>query len=203
MARADEAIANTQQALKDQGFYYGEITGHKDADTTAAIRRYQIRNGLKVTGELNNETQRSLHITGTTSAPAQRVPAAPHQPMQGDSDLSENQPHTYEPPPPQSRAPQYGAPQGGASPIFPNEPYRYREEVYGIFSGTPYERASIGVQQRSCSMRNWFWPGAVIIEATSMESTGQERRSRCAHFKSSVDCRRPGDLICRRWAHLD
>ena len=49
VARADEAIANTQQALKDQGFYYGQITGHKDADTTAAIR-----NGLKVTGELNN-----------------------------------------------------------------------------------------------------------------------------------------------------
>ena len=41
VARADEAIANAQQALKDQGFYYGEITGRKDADTTAAIRRYQ------------------------------------------------------------------------------------------------------------------------------------------------------------------
>ena len=67
VARADEAIANAQQALKDQGFYYGEITGRKDADTTAAIRRYQIRNGLKVTGELNNETQRSLRVTGTTS----------------------------------------------------------------------------------------------------------------------------------------
>ena len=147
VVHADDAIANAQQALKDQGFYYGEITGHKDADTTAAIRRYQIRNGLKVTGELNNETQRSLHVTGTTTAP-QRVPAVPHQPMQDDSDLSENQPHTYEPPPPQSRAPQYGAPQYGASPIYPNEPYRYREAVYGIFSGTPYERASIGVQQR-------------------------------------------------------
>ena len=202
VVRADDAIANAQQALKEQGFYYGEITGHKDADTTAAIRRYQIRNGLKVTGELNNETQRSLHVTGTTTAP-QRVPAVPHQPMQDDSDLNENQPHTYEPPPPQSRAPQYGAPQYGASPIYPNEPYRYREEVYGIFSGTPYERASIGVQQRIVFNAQLILARRVTIEATSTESTGRERRSRCAHFKSSADCRPPGDLICRRWAHLD
>src|SRR5881275_3334121 len=57
---ADQAIQNVQQALKDQGFYYGEITGAKDADTTAAIRRYQIRNGLQVTGELNDETNTAL-----------------------------------------------------------------------------------------------------------------------------------------------
>ena len=58
--RADDKIAGIQQSLKDQGFYYGEITGEKNADTTAAIRRYQIRNGLQVTGELNDETMRSL-----------------------------------------------------------------------------------------------------------------------------------------------
>jgi peptidoglycan hydrolase-like protein with peptidoglycan-binding domain len=34
---ADQSIADVQQALKDQGFYYGEITGQKDADTVAAI----------------------------------------------------------------------------------------------------------------------------------------------------------------------
>ncbi|HAK07493.1 MAG TPA: hypothetical protein DCO65_09575, partial [Spartobacteria bacterium] len=56
---ADQTIANAQQVLKDQGFYYGEITGEKNADTTAAIRRYQIRNGLPITGELNDETLRS------------------------------------------------------------------------------------------------------------------------------------------------
>ena len=45
-AQGDASISSVQQSLKDQGFYYGEITGKKDADTTAAIRRYQIRNGL-------------------------------------------------------------------------------------------------------------------------------------------------------------
>jgi len=38
-AKADQTVQNVQQALKDQGFYYGEVTGDKDADTTAAIRR--------------------------------------------------------------------------------------------------------------------------------------------------------------------
>jgi len=52
-------IRSLQQTLKDQGFYYGTVTGDKSAETTAAIRRYQIRNGLQVTGELNEETLRS------------------------------------------------------------------------------------------------------------------------------------------------
>ncbi|HEV3410068.1 MAG TPA: peptidoglycan-binding domain-containing protein, partial [Chthoniobacterales bacterium] len=43
LAQSDPVIASVQEKLKDQGFYYGEVTGRKDADTTAAIRRYQIR----------------------------------------------------------------------------------------------------------------------------------------------------------------
>ena len=67
--RADQSIESVQQALKEQGFYYGEITGEKNADTTAAIRRFQIRHGLQITGELNEETLRLLG-----SAPS----ASPH-----------------------------------------------------------------------------------------------------------------------------
>ncbi|HEX8678501.1 MAG TPA: peptidoglycan-binding domain-containing protein, partial [Chthoniobacterales bacterium] len=63
-ARADALITSVQQKLKEQGFYYGEITGQKDADTTAAIRRFQIRNGLQITGELSAETQKSLGLKG-------------------------------------------------------------------------------------------------------------------------------------------
>src|SRR6267143_6126803 len=61
-AQADQLTQNVQQALKDQGFYYGEVTGEKDAATTAAIRRYQIRNGLQITGDLNDETLKSLGV---------------------------------------------------------------------------------------------------------------------------------------------
>jgi peptidoglycan hydrolase-like protein with peptidoglycan-binding domain len=73
-ARADQIIESVQQKLKDQGFYYGEINGKKDTDTTAAIRRYQIRNGLQITGEINAETQRSL---GLGSKPAATPPPQP------------------------------------------------------------------------------------------------------------------------------
>jgi peptidoglycan hydrolase-like protein with peptidoglycan-binding domain len=59
--RADQAIRSLQQTLKSQGFYYGTVTGDKNAETTAAIRRFQIRNGLQVTGEINEETLRLVN----------------------------------------------------------------------------------------------------------------------------------------------
>ena len=69
--RADDVIAEVQQALKDQGFYYGEINGDKNADTTAAIRRYQIRNGLQITGELDDATLKALRtVSPSSSRPA-------------------------------------------------------------------------------------------------------------------------------------
>src|SRR3954470_15692173 len=74
-AWADPAIESAQQKLKDSGFYYGEINGKKDADTTAAIRRYQIRNGLQITGELNAETQHSLGLTSKPAATPATRPA--------------------------------------------------------------------------------------------------------------------------------
>jgi peptidoglycan hydrolase-like protein with peptidoglycan-binding domain len=77
-AWADPAIESAQQKLKDSGFYYGEINGKKDADTTAAIRRYQIRNGLQITGELSAETQKSLGLTSKPAAtPATRPAQTP------------------------------------------------------------------------------------------------------------------------------
>src|SRR5213594_3731398 len=83
---ADQAIQNVQQALKDQGFYYGEITGEKDADTTAAIRRYQIRNGLQITGDLNEETLKSL---GADSSGARAIGKASPTPAPAAPDSSD------------------------------------------------------------------------------------------------------------------
>ena len=66
--RADQTIQSVQQTLKDQGFYYGNITGDKSAETTAAIRRYQIRNGLQVTGQISPETLRSLNVNSNQAS---------------------------------------------------------------------------------------------------------------------------------------
>ena len=60
LAHGEPTTRSLQQTLKDQGFYYGAVTGEKSTKTTVAIRRYQIRNGLQVTGELNDETLRSV-----------------------------------------------------------------------------------------------------------------------------------------------
>ena len=68
--RADEAVRSLQQTLKNRGFYYGVVTGDKSAETTAAIRRYQIRNGLKVTGDINEETLRSVNSSSNAVASA-------------------------------------------------------------------------------------------------------------------------------------
>jgi peptidoglycan hydrolase-like protein with peptidoglycan-binding domain len=135
--RADDSIASAQQALKGQGFYYGEITGRKDADTTAAIRRYQIRNGLKITGELNAETQRSLRITGTTTPTT-----VPHQALNKPPDLREDEGRSEISPP------QYRSPRDLSPPMYAPEPYRYQQEAAGIFEDTPYATASPDVQQR-------------------------------------------------------
>jgi peptidoglycan hydrolase-like protein with peptidoglycan-binding domain len=77
LVQADQTIRSLQQTLKDKGLYYGSVTGEKSAETAAAIRRYQIRNGLKVTGEINDETLRSLGSSSTSVAGATESSANP------------------------------------------------------------------------------------------------------------------------------
>ena len=77
LVRADQAIRSLQQTLKDRGLYYGAVTGEKSAETTAAIRRYQIRNGFKVTGEINEETLRAINSSSnavTSASPPASKP---------------------------------------------------------------------------------------------------------------------------------
>ena len=97
---ADPATRSLQQTLKNQGFYYGTVTGEKNAETTAAIRRYQIRNGLKVTGEINEETARSLSSNSTSIAATSRPNSKPAaaQPNNIRPDASTRLSQTSQPP---------------------------------------------------------------------------------------------------------
>jgi peptidoglycan hydrolase-like protein with peptidoglycan-binding domain len=101
-SRADESIRSLQQTLKDQGFYYGEVTGDKSAESTAAIRRYQIRNGLRVTGEINEETTRSLNSNSvaSTSRSVSRPAAAQPNSVRPDASarLRQSSPPTFSQP---------------------------------------------------------------------------------------------------------
>jgi peptidoglycan hydrolase-like protein with peptidoglycan-binding domain len=77
LVRADQTIRSLQQTLKEQGFYYGAVTGDKNAETTAAVRRYQIRNGLPVTGEIKEETLRALNLSPNSVASASQSASKP------------------------------------------------------------------------------------------------------------------------------
>jgi peptidoglycan hydrolase-like protein with peptidoglycan-binding domain len=63
-AFGDELVKSAQTELKSQGFFYGEVTGVNSPETVAAVKRYQIRNGLEVTGTLTKETLESLGVSG-------------------------------------------------------------------------------------------------------------------------------------------
>src|ERR1700730_9301382 len=148
--RADDKIAGIQQSLKDQGFYYGQITGEKNADTTAAIRRFQIRNGLQVTGELNSDTMRALVSSNPTPAPTAAPPrATPYvaaQPAPDDEeDLAE--PSQAAPPDRSAEARIRGGDQiYQPNPAYPSSP-AIAPPAGGLFAGTPYETAPPQVQR--------------------------------------------------------
>ena len=57
---AEENVRAVQAKLHDAGLYFGEIDGAYSIDLAAAIGRYQIRNGLPITGQLDEETSKAL-----------------------------------------------------------------------------------------------------------------------------------------------
>lgn len=68
--RADATVQAAQSRLSKLGFYKGSPDGQMGSQTSAAIRRYQIAENLKVTGELNRQTIERLGISGSAPAPA-------------------------------------------------------------------------------------------------------------------------------------
>jgi peptidoglycan hydrolase-like protein with peptidoglycan-binding domain len=57
---ADDNVRDVQMKLRDGGFYSGEIDGAYSSQLDAALTRYQIRNGLPITGQLDVETSKAL-----------------------------------------------------------------------------------------------------------------------------------------------
>jgi len=145
LMRADQFVESVQQALKDEGFYYGEVNGDMNANLTAAIRRYQIRSGLQVSGELNDETLRSLGIKSSglsrgTTTDASPTPAARAVPSESPSDEAETAS-----PPPQVQPFNNAPPQGQQ--VFPSTPIGPANSSGGIFADTPFQTAPPGVQR--------------------------------------------------------
>jgi peptidoglycan hydrolase-like protein with peptidoglycan-binding domain len=131
LALADSTVQQAQEELKAQGYYFGQIDGDKNADTIAGIRRFQIRNGLQVTGELNEETLRALHADSSSSTAA-TTPTPQPQNLKG----SENGTERIAPAPP------------GRDLQADREQPALAESAASIFRNTPYETAPPELQHR-------------------------------------------------------
>ena len=57
---AGDNVRAVQEKLRDGGFYFGEIDGAYSSQLSAALTRYQIRNGLPITGQLDVDTSKAL-----------------------------------------------------------------------------------------------------------------------------------------------
>lgn len=138
--RADEPTRALQQELKKQGYYFGEITGEKDVATEAAIKRFQIRNGLEATGSLNDETRKALGGSNEAAAKREEPPSSSKSveeaptPARSPADSS-NERNSQS----QSKSPQ---PLRGI--------WVENEGPYGfVFKNTPYESAPPEVQHQT------------------------------------------------------
>jgi hypothetical protein len=67
----DDNVRAVQMKLRDGGFYSGEIDGAYSSELALALTRYQIRNGLPITGGLDVDTSEALGAKpAVTTAPA-------------------------------------------------------------------------------------------------------------------------------------
>src|SRR4030095_10598122 len=57
---ANDNVRAVQEKLRDDGFYVGKIDGGYGTELAAALSRYQIVNGLPITGQLDAETAKAL-----------------------------------------------------------------------------------------------------------------------------------------------
>jgi Putative peptidoglycan binding domain len=67
-AQADPNVSAVQADLAQLGYYNGPIDGLFGADTRSALTRYQIDQGLQVTGSLTTDTLQSLGLPPATSS---------------------------------------------------------------------------------------------------------------------------------------
>src|SRR5207248_103188 len=132
LALADSTVQQAQEELKEQGYYFGQINGDKNADTVAAIRRFQIRNGLQVTGELDQETLRALQAASASSTATTTATPQPRNLEDSGNTADRVAPAT--------------------SPLRDLQTYRKQpapaESAASVFSNTPYEMAPPEFQQR-------------------------------------------------------
>jgi hypothetical protein len=74
-ARMSDDVRAAQQALREKGFDPGPVDGVKGTRTTAAIKDFQQKNNLTVTGMLDAETRDRLLASSAPSASPGTTPS--------------------------------------------------------------------------------------------------------------------------------
>lgn len=77
-AFADDRVRQVQEALRKRHLYFGDIDGRDNAELQNALKRYQERKGLAVTGDVDAVTAASLGLSNRVSvATANMLPDEP------------------------------------------------------------------------------------------------------------------------------
>jgi len=208
LARADEQTLQVQQALKDQGFYYAAVDGNPGPETDAAVRRFQIRQGLNVTGKLDAQTLAALNIGGsaqgggdsTQPAPAPEAQPPDQQPtptpseVQSDQSFLKNQqdqPAATPPPPsddqdnapaPNQAAPPPEAPMAPGAPIQPFEPQQPPQQP-----GPPPDQGRAPLPQYSDFFRKTPYETAPAVVQQGTVRSAQARLGRQGFYRGYAD----------------
>jgi len=69
-------MTSVQRSLRHLGFYYAVPTGKMDEETRSALKRFQIRNDLKVTGDTDTETLQALTRVAAATPPVAHTEAS-------------------------------------------------------------------------------------------------------------------------------
>jgi len=198
-ARADDSVQTAQTILKNEGYYTGPTDGKLNADTKAALRRYQIRSQLEPTGELTPETSAALKKEGQ-EAPAAETPAPPVPPST-PAPAATSAPYVAPAPAPiPVPAPPYVAPEQNPAPALP--PPRPAADFTGIFAHTPYEHAEPAVQTDTVRKAQARLSERKIYDGPVNGLPGPATEEALLRFQSARDLPRTGRLDIDTLAEL-
>ncbi len=194
----EDVLFLAQQELKARGFYYGELDGKQSAATSAAIRRYQIRNGLDETGGLDAQTMESLGMgsnlkgSGKTEAVngGEGAPAGSLDPVKaaGGGDEGVLMPEVRRALRP---SPHPGGFEGSAS------------GDDDIFAGTPYERAPKEVRAQTLRKAEELLAGKGVYEKRVGGADSGELEEAILAFQRRSNLPLSGRLDLKTLARLD
>jgi murein L,D-transpeptidase YcbB/YkuD len=66
--KKDDLVKLLQKRLQEEEYYDGEVTGHYDEATVASVRLYQDTHQLKITGDMDRVSRRSMNRSFKTRA---------------------------------------------------------------------------------------------------------------------------------------